>query len=359
MTRHQCLRLQAATTVLLAMAVTGCVVGPSSIAAGRSVYNEVISRTEDQQLLSLIVHDRYNATYGMLSVASVTANIRANASVTAQWGLSRALEEDYAGNLVPLAAGVTLEENPTISYVPLGGEEFVRRLLSPLSMDEGLMIAQLLGTGNHLFAVSIKSVNNVHNPLLGESNADSAKFNRMSEIWQKLGDEGALQIVRNEKSGVGAAFHIITPDQEKLLDELLELTNVKARPTDGRLFVPMRVSAGEAHGDSFLFETRSVLEVLRAAGACIEIPRAHLRSGVIEPLDYTIERPFIRIRTSRVRPRGLGTIAILYRGWWYYVADSDPKSKQAFQFLRAMVDLRLSEGGKAQAAPVLTIPVGN
>lgn len=359
MTRCPWRFLHAAVATLLAANLAGCAVGPTSIALGRGVYNTTINRTEDEQLLSLIVHDRYYETYGMLSVASVTANIRASTNVAAQWGLSRALEEDYAGNLVPLSAGVTLEENPTISYVPLGGEEFVRRLLSPLTMDEALLISQYLGSGEHYVDVGIKRINNVRSPLLGESNADAARFNRVSRLWQTLEDEGVLQIVRDEKGGVVAAFTPWTPDQEKLLDELLELTDIKKRPTGGRLFVPMELSADKARGDSFIFETRSVLEILRAAGACIDIPESHLREGVIEPLNYTIAQKFIRIRTSRVRPGGLGTIAILYRGWWYYVADADPQSKQAFQFLRALVGLRLAEQGKMQSAPLLTIPVGN
>jgi len=69
------------SAVPLASCMSGCVVGPASITAGRGVYNEVINRTEDEQLLSMIVHERYNETYGMLGVASVTANIRARATM--------------------------------------------------------------------------------------------------------------------------------------------------------------------------------------------------------------------------------------------------------------------------------------
>lgn len=128
-------RLVALCVVPLVSSVTGCIVaGPASIAAGRGVYNEVINRTEDEQLLNMIVRERYSATYGRLGVASVTASIRASAKVGAQFGLSRTVKEDYDGNLVPLAAGVAYEENPTISYIPLGGEEFVQRLVSPLLM---------------------------------------------------------------------------------------------------------------------------------------------------------------------------------------------------------------------------------
>ena len=55
----------------------GCsVLGPQSIANGRAAYNEVINRTEDQQLLTAIVRNRYGETISMLAVTNVTANIR-------------------------------------------------------------------------------------------------------------------------------------------------------------------------------------------------------------------------------------------------------------------------------------------
>ena len=63
--------------LLSALGFSGCaVVGPQSITAGRGVYAEVINRTEDEQILNVIVRQRYDETFGMISVASVTANLR-------------------------------------------------------------------------------------------------------------------------------------------------------------------------------------------------------------------------------------------------------------------------------------------
>ena len=63
--------------ILVALGLCGCaVVGPQSITAGRENYTEVINRTEDEQILNVIVRQRYDETFGMMSVASVTANLR-------------------------------------------------------------------------------------------------------------------------------------------------------------------------------------------------------------------------------------------------------------------------------------------
>ena len=66
-------RGRSASLVLGALGFCGCaVIGPQSITAGRAVYTEVINRTEDEQILNVLVRLRYDETFGMMSVASVT-----------------------------------------------------------------------------------------------------------------------------------------------------------------------------------------------------------------------------------------------------------------------------------------------
>ena len=86
--------------LLSALGFYGCaVVGPQSIAAGRGVYAEVINRAEDEQVLNVIVRQRYDETFGMMSVASVTANLRFSTQAGANIGIGDS--DNYAGNLVP------------------------------------------------------------------------------------------------------------------------------------------------------------------------------------------------------------------------------------------------------------------
>ena len=39
----------------------------------------------------------------------------------------------YERNLVPFSGGLAYEENPTITYAPVKGEQYIRHLLSPIS----------------------------------------------------------------------------------------------------------------------------------------------------------------------------------------------------------------------------------
>ncbi len=68
-----------ARNVVLVMATLGlcacATIGPQSITAGRGAYAEVINNTEDEQILNVLVRQRYDETFGMMSVASITANL--------------------------------------------------------------------------------------------------------------------------------------------------------------------------------------------------------------------------------------------------------------------------------------------
>jgi len=345
--------------LLLAGSVTGCVVGPQSIVAGRGVYNEVINRTEDQQLLNVIVRQRYNESFGMLGVASVTANIRARADVRAQFGLTRSLKEDYDGNLVPLDVGVAFEENPTISYVPFAGEAFMQRLLSPLTMNETLLMMQFGRAWDRSYLdIGIRSVNGIRNRRYGKVDTNPDCFDRASELLRTLTSEGATNIACAADGSIKFIFQVSDAEEEQLLKEWLELLRIDARPSEGRLEIPVQVAAGLPSSEKVVLETASVIAIIRAAGECIDIPESHLQAGFVEPAARDEMHPFIRIRTSRKRPPGQGTVAIRYRDWWYYVDDADPESKQAFLFLRTLLGLRLQQGAKDEGVPVLTIPVG-
>ncbi len=50
--------------------------------------------------------------------------------------------------------------------------------------------------------------------------------------------------------------------------------------------------------------------------------------------------------------------AARYRGWWYYIDGSDPKSKISFDLFHLLMATRLAETAKTfSAAPLLTVPV--
>ena len=121
--------------------LTGCtVVGPAAVHSGRLAYNEAIIETDNQQMLLVVVRNRYGERSNLLAVASVTANVRVATNAGIEVGVGNS--DNYSGNLVPFSAGFIYEENPTISYTPVGGEKYAHQMMSPVSVTS---LAQLTG----------------------------------------------------------------------------------------------------------------------------------------------------------------------------------------------------------------------
>ena len=349
--------------ILLAASMSGCnMFGPHAIATGRAVYNEVINRTADEELLNMIVRERYSATYGMLAVSSIAANIRGRASIGAEVGVGP--DENYSGNLVPFSGGIAFEDNPTISYVPLGGEKFMQQLLTPISLEEAMLLSRGLKRRRAVFLeVLIRSVNGIENPhtFPDPNPKNSAAFRLFTDLWVKLRIARVLLFGRQPDGEFFAVFHPENPEEEALCAQLLDLLKIQDRPlVDKPLQVPLEPATTQAvvkgARDRIVIETASVVDILRAAGQSMEIPQEHLKAGVVRPPELGDEgATFLKILSG---PEPLAAaVAIQYRAWWYYIADSDNTSKETFQLLRTLIGMRLHRPGDTQSAPILTIPV--
>jgi len=338
-----------------ALGLCGCaVVGPQSITAGRGSYTEVINRTEDEQTLNMLVRLRYDETFGMMSVASVTANLQFSAQAATNIGIGDS--DNYAGNLVPLSAGVAYEENPTISYVPLSGEDFTRRMLSPVSVDEWLLLGGGVRHPAKVFALAVRRVNGLRNPLLGEESPSPAVA-RFIELYDQLRLAGVLDIVAGPKSKTEPGYFWDIHDYKAMhvdsVREFLGLIGIEIKPDGSPILLPLREAVGSSNSAVHL-QLRSAFDVLRLLGAGIEIPPAHLEAGIVEP--RTAAMRFITIRSAAQRPEN-ATVRIRFRDHWFYIDATDTQSKRAFQFLQTFIGMRLADPGAAQQAPVITIPV--
>ena len=102
---------------VLGSLLAGCsVAGPTAISNGRLAYNKAITETNNQQMLMIIVQNRYVELGNLLTVSSVTANVRVITNTGIQLGFGDL--DNYTGNLAPFSAGDIYEENPTIHTHP-------------------------------------------------------------------------------------------------------------------------------------------------------------------------------------------------------------------------------------------------
>ena len=112
------------------LAISGCV---SPIALNRAVgaYDEAITSAASKQLLMNIARAHHHQPIHFTGVSNVAAtfDFRFSAGATpALGGLAGAV-------LMPIFGG-SVAENPTISIVPIEGEEFTKRLLTPFQQSK-------------------------------------------------------------------------------------------------------------------------------------------------------------------------------------------------------------------------------
>ena len=296
-------RWRIAAVPALASVLHGCAfAGSTSLGNGRSTYNAVINATEDEQVLSMLVSRRYDETFGMLAVASVTASLRAGASVGAQAGIGAS--SGYAGNLVPFSAGAAYEENPTISYVPLRGEQFVARLLAPLSAEQVLLLGRMSTPEVEVLRLLVRRANGLPNPLYAARPAPDG-FDRFVDLYASLREQSRLDVVRSgvgDDGGFEMLLHDYAEDASGEVAELLRTLGIRRGDAGGGspIAVPLRFGVGARSADGLDLETPSALEVVQAAAAGVRVPDAHLSEGVARPVERAGRRELLRVHASRV-----------------------------------------------------------
>jgi len=300
----------------------------------------------------MIVKHRYDETFGMLDVASVTAqvNVGVNSAINLRAGAD---SDDTAGNLVPFAAGISYAEIPTISYVPMSGEEFMTRLVAPVSLTQVLTLGQLSRVPGQTFMLMVSRINGLPNNSGGEV---GARFRRVGELMRDLRGCSSSDFVVSD-GGHYLVLHDYKDGHEEPVRELLQTLHLTAFDADGKeLLIPIRQGLGApAQGDAIYLETRSVLDLVRMAGDSIDIPEPHMAAGVVAPpASAAAGTPFIHIRSASDRPDN-ATVAVAHRGWWFFIDPTDIDSRRDFVLLRAVISMGLETHPKGTVEPVLTL----
>ena len=342
-------------------ALSGCsFIGPQSIANGRAAYNQVINQTEDQQLLMAIVRNRYGETISMLAVTSVTASIRFAAGAGAEFGIGR--RENYETNLTPLSGEIAYEETPTISYVPIEGEEQFDRLMSPVPLSVLVIFARTIKSSRLPYMMITRSVNDLRNPDFMRSplSKTDPRFVRLVDLLIDLHDTGHLDWARDPREDV--QFSIVIRDYEpKRTQEIRELLNLLGQPQqkvdETPIVLPIFDAIEEPETGGIAVTTSSIYDLIEILSAAIDIPEEHQESGLaIRYPPPGLAGKEVRILRASARP-GNASVAVKYRQSWFYIDETDQSTKLMFRVLRTLWMDRIAATTQLQPAPVLTIPV--
>jgi len=341
--------------------LTACsTTGPNAIRSGRLTYNEAIAETNHQQMLMVLIHNRYAEEANLLAVASVTANVRVTTGAGIELGVGNS--DNYAGNLVPFSASAVYEENPTISYTPVGGQQYLHQLTSPVSLSALAQLTTTLADPAPVYNALVASVNGIYNPdfLFTEVKPDP-RFSRLVTIMTELTQTHRLHWVEHPKET--GSLSIVIDDYVTAhaaeVEELLHLLGLPL-PKDSSQAIVLPASLALKGRDSggIAITTRSVLRLIEILSAAIELPPQDEAND--SATDYPPLGPIgseLHIRYAKAKP-DRAAVAVQNRDGWFYIDDQDRATKQYFRLLSVLWSVTIAEStAKAPATPILTVPV--
>jgi len=333
-------------------------VGPKSISASRTAYAEAIDRTENEQLLLMIVKGRYGETASFLAVNAVAANIRFRTEA----GIEAGFGPDYLKGDNLLIGELAYEENPTITYSPVQGHKYIRQLESPIPLDLLLLTMRHPNLGIRSMNFLINRANNLRNPhfILETTANEDRGFRRFVELFTQLHAAGVLEMIKNPEEDITADIMIGGYDK-KHINEVREFMSLLELPfTEEQaqlIIIPTYFGVSFEKHKGLAITTRTTLDLIQILRASIDVPEEHINSGIA--LSYPPLGPDeegVQIKVSRNRPSN-SSLTVPYRGYWYYIDEADQSTKGFFNTLRTLWSITIDDSLDARDVPLMTIPV--
>ena len=177
---RQLCRVQWVLCLFIPVFFTGCI---SPIALNRAViaYDDAVTDAISQQLLINIVRANHRQPIHFTGVSNIAAtfNFQANAGATpAPGGLA-------GTSILPLFGG-SVGESPTISIVPIEGEDFTKRLLTPFPQSKLTLLLRQHFDVDLLLRMMAQEVRLQHAGLSGEIYRNKPLDKRGYEMFRRI-----------------------------------------------------------------------------------------------------------------------------------------------------------------------------
>jgi hypothetical protein len=332
---------------------------PGTVPRDRSDYASAISESWKRQALLNIVKLRYLDPPIFVDVGQIVSGYSLETALTA--GGSFPETNNFGGNTATVGGSARFTDRPTITYVPLTGNRFVKSLMTPLPPEAVFFTIQSGWPADGVLFASVAVINGLKNQ---ETTMDGVTppdpdFLRAIALFRKLQLSGAVALrvqvdAKNQQSTL-LAFRAADMPPEALAAsrELRKLLRVDPDATSFRL-----VFGATATNDKELaVQTRSILHLMQTMASQIEVPPEHLAQGRVTPGWESVQGPnkiaLIRIVSSKSKPPD-AFVAINYRDHWFWIDDHDLKAKRAFAFM--MMLFTLADTGEKENLPLITIP---
>lgn len=346
------------TALLLAsLATVGCAsIGPTTIPRDRFDYSAALGDSWKHQTLLNVVKLRYLDLPIFLDVGQIVSGYSLETGVNAGGTLSSA--NAVQGDYLAVGGSARFTDRPTITYVPMTGDRFLRNMLEPFPPQSLFRMLQSGYAADGLFELTVESFNGLRNrsSVAGGSEGDP-RFLRVLDLMRKLQDTSTIGIrVDRGDDGQPSTVVVLRPPQSDpevaaASDELRDLLGLES---DVGRFELLYAPAQE-RPDQLAVRTRSLLQVLMALASFVDVPAAHVDAGIATPAPPipTDRAPMLHVHSGTSKPDD-AFFAVPFRDHWFWIDDADLRSKRTFAFV--MFLFTLADGGAGGAQPVLTIP---
>ena len=337
--------------------------GPESLQRTHPAYNAAITASVNEQMLQNLVRLRYRDVPFFLEIGSVTASLSVGANADLGGSVTIGGEDSLSS-----LAGIAYVDSPTISYVPLRGEDLLKSLLSPLQLESILVLTQSGWRISRVFGLCFERINDLRNAPTAsgptpDQEPDYRSFNRLLESLNRLQTRGQIEVgAQGEGADAGIVVKLkADDDSSRGLDEVRALLGIESVSNAFNL----NTNFLETVANQWTVRTRSLSSLLYYLSQNVDTPRAHQSAGLVTVTEArgggvfdwgdTPAGRLFQVNSSPERPEG-AYIATFYRGHWFWIEDSDLESKSTFMLLRQLFDLQA--GQSTVQGPTLTLPVG-
>lgn len=343
------------TLIVLALGLTGCQsVGPKLLPGDHFNYNVAVAESSQQQLLLNLVRLRYSETPVFMKVSSVISQYGRTASANVGAGVNTGLGGD---NTASIAGTGTWSDKPTITYIPVSGQEFSRNLLTPIPLKSLFQMMQSGWPVDLVIAVAIWSINDVVNEIARPSRRRQAdpRLDEFFVVWSRLRTHGTLGIRNKVDSSDVILFFREDASEESLEDisrfrELLTLDESISEYRVIHALIPR-------NRDEIAVLTGSIWDIMLNLAWKFDVPQEHIASGRTSETfrsERTYGIPPIRVQYSKSKPDPeLSFASFQAHGYWYFIDERDRESKRTFSFLELLLSLAVTN--MADQSPVITI----
>ena len=346
--------------VVLALGIVSCSnLGSVVLPPDRLAYNRSLLNSDEQQVLLNIVRLRYTDSPFFLSVNNVVSQF----SFGSNYSLGVSNSAGPPALMGTGNASYSLSEAPTITYTPLQGEDFITRLFTPVDLRVMYMLFRSGWSIHHVSRLVVERYGQVENAALA-SRAVSGRipeykrFISLMSLIRRLQDSNNI-LISNDKIDNVFAIKITIKHFNKLSERersILAKIGVNAQSP-----IFWLVSVAPTAKNQLYTETRTVIGMLNYMAKSVDVPECDIVKKLVRMTHYPNGKLFdwhnvtngvIHIRSSKEKPMN-AYVAVPYRGYWFYVADTDFISKESFNLLGIIMGIYQT---KVQSVlPVFTV----